>query len=99
MTVVSVLDPAGRRRSPATMPGYHAGRPPRNKGIRYPAPPPRSHSSRCGRRESALDARADVTVAGLLDSRHRRDRPLGQTGEHRHKAASELAQLVLDAHR
>lgn len=23
------------------MPGYHAGRPPRNKGIRYPADPPR----------------------------------------------------------
>jgi integrase len=37
---MSVLDAAGRRRSPATMPGYHAGRPPRNKGIRYPADPP-----------------------------------------------------------
>ena len=35
-----LLDAAGRRRSPATMPGYHAGRPPRNKGIRYPADPP-----------------------------------------------------------
>lgn len=35
------LDAAGRPRSPATMPGYHAGRPPRNKGIRYPADPPR----------------------------------------------------------
>jgi site-specific recombinase XerD len=40
MTTMSVLDAAGRRRSPATMPGYHAGRPPRNKGIRYPADPP-----------------------------------------------------------
>ena len=28
------------RRSPATMPGYHGGRPPRNKGRRYPADPP-----------------------------------------------------------
>ena len=37
MTVSPVLDAAGRRRSPATMPGYHAGRPPRNKGLRYPA--------------------------------------------------------------
>ncbi len=37
MTVLSVLDSAGRRRSPATMPGYHAGRPPRNTGMRYPA--------------------------------------------------------------
>ena len=26
MTVLSALDAAGRRRSPATMPGYHAGR-------------------------------------------------------------------------
>jgi hypothetical protein len=40
MTVSAVLDAAGRRRSPATMPGYHAGRPPRNKGRVYPADPP-----------------------------------------------------------
>jgi hypothetical protein len=33
MTVL--LDAAGRRRSPATMPGYHAGRPPGNDGMRY----------------------------------------------------------------
>jgi site-specific recombinase XerD len=36
-----LLDRAGRRRSPATTPGFHAGRPPRNKGLRYPADPPR----------------------------------------------------------
>ena len=35
------LNAAGRRRSLATLPGYHAGRPPRNKGLRYPADPPR----------------------------------------------------------
>ena len=40
MTESTVLDSAGRRRSPATMPGYHAGRSPRNKGMRYPADPP-----------------------------------------------------------
>ena len=40
MTVWSALDAAGRRRSPATLPGYHAGRPPRNKGMCYPADPP-----------------------------------------------------------
>ena len=33
MTVLSVLEAAGRRRSPATLPGYHAGRPPHNKGM------------------------------------------------------------------
>ena len=36
-----LLDRAGRRRSPATMPGFHAGRPPRNEGLRYPADPPK----------------------------------------------------------
>jgi site-specific recombinase XerD len=40
MTVSAVLDAAGRRRSPATMRGYHAGRPPRNNGRLYPADPP-----------------------------------------------------------
>jgi hypothetical protein len=39
MTALSVLDAAdgaARRR----LPGYHAGRPPRNEGMRYPADPP-----------------------------------------------------------
>ena len=40
MTISSILDSAGRRRSPATLPGHHAGRVPRNKGRRYPADPP-----------------------------------------------------------
>jgi integrase len=35
-----LLDVAGHRCSPATMPGYHRGRPPRNKGEQYPADPP-----------------------------------------------------------
>lgn len=35
-----LLDVAGHRGSPATMPGYHRGRPPRNKGEQYPADPP-----------------------------------------------------------
>jgi integrase len=36
-----LLDRAGRRRSPATLPGFHAGRAPGNKGLRYPADPPK----------------------------------------------------------
>jgi site-specific recombinase XerD len=40
MSVV-LLDAAGRRRSPATVPGYRRGCAPRNKGRRYPADPPR----------------------------------------------------------
>ena len=35
-----LVDIAGRRRSPATLPAFHAGRPPHNKGLRYPADPP-----------------------------------------------------------
>ena len=42
-----LLDAAGRRRSPATLPDFHAGRPPRNKGMRYPETPrPSRRSSR-----------------------------------------------------
>src|SRR5215207_6772093 len=37
----NTLDVAGRRRSPASFPEYLAGRPPKNKGRRYPADPPR----------------------------------------------------------
>ena len=35
-----LLDATGRRRSPVAMPGHNAGRPPGNKGVRYPADPP-----------------------------------------------------------
>jgi site-specific recombinase XerD len=40
MNDTPLLDAAGRCRSPATMPGFHRGRPPRNRGLRYPADPP-----------------------------------------------------------
>jgi integrase-like protein len=42
MSVAPPLDSLGRRRSPAAVPGYLAGRPPRSKGRRYPADPPRT---------------------------------------------------------
>ena len=35
-----MYDAAGRRRAPVTLPGFHEGRAPRNKGRRYPADPP-----------------------------------------------------------
>jgi site-specific recombinase XerC len=35
-----LFDAAGRRRPPATTPGHHRGRSPRNKSRRYPADPP-----------------------------------------------------------
>jgi hypothetical protein len=42
MTDSPLLDSLGRRRSLAAVPGYLAGRPPRSKGRRYPADPPRT---------------------------------------------------------
>ena len=42
MVEARLLDSAGRCRSPASLPGYHTGRIPRNKGQRYPADPPRT---------------------------------------------------------
>ncbi len=39
-SISSLRDAAGRRRSPATTPGFRSGIAPRNKGQRYPADPP-----------------------------------------------------------
>lgn len=41
MSALLSLGVAGRRRSPATTSDFHLGRAPGNKGIRYPADPPR----------------------------------------------------------
>ena len=40
MEPVPLLDRTGRRRSPATLSSFHVGRPPRNRGRRYPPDPP-----------------------------------------------------------
>jgi integrase len=40
MESVSLLDCAGGPRSAATLASFHQGRPPRNKGLRYPPDPP-----------------------------------------------------------
>jgi len=40
MTSSVPLDAAGPPRSPAMMPGFHCGRPPRDTELRYPADPP-----------------------------------------------------------
>ncbi len=41
MCLLSSIDVAGRRRSPATTREFHFGRTPGNKGMSYPADPPR----------------------------------------------------------
>src|SRR5213593_1681802 len=73
MTAMALQDAAGRRRSAATLPGYHAGRPPRNKGLRYPADPPSVEEivavmRQAGTTTQGLRARALIVVlwrAGL----------------------------------
>jgi integrase len=45
MSMPPLLNAASRRRSPVTLPGYPAGRPPRNKGLRHPPDPPWSRRS------------------------------------------------------
>jgi integrase len=60
-----LLDAAGRRRSPATMPGFHAGRPPRNKGQRYPADPPTVEEIVAVMR-AAGDGRQGCRLRGLI---------------------------------
>src|SRR5205807_48279 len=56
MTVSSMLDSAGRRRSPATLPGFHSGRAPRNKGMLYPADPPTVEEIVCVMRHASEEA-------------------------------------------
>src|SRR3954447_18330118 len=67
------LDSLGRRRSPASVRGYLAGRPPRSKGRRNPADPPRTEKivavmRCCGEGVHGARARALIVVlwrAGL----------------------------------
>ena len=83
----------GHRWSPplaATLPGYHAGRPPRNKGLRYPADPPRVEEivaimRRAGRAVRRPGTRADCrAVAG--GSAHREALALGEADLDEHAA-------------
>lgn len=65
----SLLDAAGRGRSPATLPGYLAGCAPKNKGMRYPPDPPRPEEivlvmRRAGNDRHGLRIRA--LIAGAL---------------------------------
>src|SRR5947209_8303969 len=66
-TSMLLLDAAGRRRSPAPIPGYLAGRAPRNKGMEYPPDPPRPEEiilvmRRAGHDRHGLRIRALIAV-------------------------------------
>ena len=67
-----LLDRTGRRRSPATMPGSHAGHAPGNKGLRYPADPPKVERSSPS---CAPPGTARTVVAAGIDCDHVASRP------------------------
>lgn len=56
MAATTLIDAAGRQRSPVTVPGYLAGRSPHNKGMRYPADPPRVEEIIAVMRQAGEDA-------------------------------------------
>ena len=65
MQSAMLVDSAGRRRSPATLPGHHKGRAPRNKGMRYPADPPTVEEIICVMRAAGEDTDG-VRLRGLI---------------------------------
>ena len=76
-----MLDASGRRRQAVTLPGYHAGRPPRNKGRRYPADPPTieeiiavMYRGRGPRRGAVARADRRAVASGAADQRSARAR-------------------------
>jgi integrase len=64
-SVQPLIDGAGRRRSPAAMPGFRTGKAPRNKGQRYPADPPTVEEIIAVMRE-AQQARYGPRLNGLI---------------------------------
>ena len=60
----ALYDAAGHRRSPVTMPGFHEGRAPRNKGRRYPADPPTVEEIIAVMRRADAKARRSPTLRG-----------------------------------
>ena len=65
MQSATLLDICGRRRSPATSSGFHQGRPPRNKRLRYPADPPTVEEIIAVMRAAGDDADA-LRLRGLI---------------------------------
>ena len=65
MPSIVQVDACGRRRSPATLSSFHQGRPPRNKGQRYPADPPTVEEIIAVMRSAGEDNDA-VRVRGLI---------------------------------
>jgi hypothetical protein len=62
-----LMDAAGRRRSPATTPGYLAGRAPHNKGMQYPPDPPRPEEIIVVMRQAGRD-RHGLRLRALIEA-------------------------------
>ena len=90
-----LVDIAGRRRSPATLAAFHAGRPPHNNGLRYPADPPSveeiiAFMHACGEDAEGVRLRGLIVVlwreVGMdrwgkrRDKRKRREKPAWRWG-------------------
>jgi site-specific recombinase XerD len=65
MPTTTLIDAAGRRRSPVTLPGYLAGRSPHNKNMRYPADPPRVEEIIAVMRQAG-EGRHGLRIRGLI---------------------------------
>ena len=65
MSSAATIDVAGRRRSPATTSEFHFGRPPGNKGLAYPADPPRVEEIVAVMRQAGDGAHGD-RLRGLI---------------------------------
>jgi hypothetical protein len=81
MPSIVQVDACGRRRSPATLSSFHQGRPPGNKGQRYPADPPTVEEiiavmRSAGEDNEAVRLRGLIVVLGRAGLRHRRRRAI-----------------------
>jgi len=61
-----LVDAAGRRRSPATMPGFRTGIAPRNKGQRFPADPPSVDEIVAVMRQAGHDRHGHRLIAAIV---------------------------------
>jgi integrase len=65
MSEAPLIDTTGRKRSPAATPGYRAGCSPANKGMRYPADPPKIEEIIAVMRQAGTGIHAD-RIRGLI---------------------------------
>jgi len=78
MAVLCSLDVAGRRRSPAMTAEFHLGRTPGNKGMSYPADPPRVEEIVAVMRQAGSGLHGD-RVRGLIVVLWRAGLRIGET--------------------